>query len=274
LGAPLRTDAGLAYEIAGSGPPILFLHEGIADRTMWDPQWEAWRNRYTLIRYDHRGFGDSSDPDGPYSLHGDALSVLGAAGVDRAYVVGASIGGKAALDLTLAAPDRVAALVAVVATPSGWEHSADLTAAFDAVEAAYDRGGVDAANEVELGMWVDGPSRSPADVDPAVREHVARMNLSALEREESAEQRGNDIQPSELDPPAVGRLNDVRAPTLVVTGALDQPSVNAGSAAIAAGVREADAIEIAETAHLPSLERPAEFQHAVLGFLDALRDRG
>jgi pimeloyl-ACP methyl ester carboxylesterase len=274
VGAPMRTEGGLAYEVTGSGPAILFLHEGIADRTMWDPQWERWAERYTLIRYDQRGFGDSDDPGGPYSLQGDALAVLDAAGVDRAIVVGASMGGKAALDLTLAAPDRVAALVTVVATPSGWEHSADLTAAFEAVEAAYERCGLEAANETELGMWVDGPSRSPADVDPEVRAQVARMNLSALQRGESLEQRGIEIEPSELDPPAIGRLDEVAAPTLVVTGALDQPSVNAGSAAIVAGVPRAEAIEIADTAHVPSLERPVEFEHAVLRFLARRLNRG
>jgi 3-oxoadipate enol-lactonase len=266
-----RTDYGLAYEVAGSGPPILLLHEGIADRTMWDPQWEAWSNRFTLIRYDHRGFGNSNDPDGPYSLHGDALSVLDAAGVDRAIVIGASMGGQVALDLSLAAPQRVAALVAVVATPSGWEHSADLIAAFEAVEAAYESGGLAAANETELRMWVDGPTRSPGDVDPSVREHVGRMNYSALEREEAAERRGVAIEPSELSPPAIGRLGEVAAPTLVVSGALDQPSVNAGAAAIAAGVPGAEAVEIADTAHLPNLERPQEFERAVLGFLQARR---
>ena len=267
MAEPLRTSDGLAYELTGSGPPILFLHEGIADRRMWDPQWEAWSDRFTLIRYDHRGFGESVDPTGPYSLHDDALSVLDAARVEGAHVIGASMGGKVALDLTLGAPDRVSALVAVVATPSGWEHSADLIAAFDAVEAAYESGGVAAANEIELRMWVDGPTRSPGDVDPAVREHVARMNRWALEREEACDQQGIAIEPAELEPPAIGRLGEVTAPTLVVTGALDQPSVNAGAAAIAAGVRGAKAVEIADTAHVPNLERPAEFERAVLGFL-------
>jgi pimeloyl-ACP methyl ester carboxylesterase len=265
--AALRTESGLVYEVAGSGPGMLLVHEGIADRTMWDPQWEAWRDRFTLIRYDQRGFGDSEDPDGPYSLHGDALEVLDSAGIDRAIAVGASMGGKVALDLALADPERVAALVAVVATPSGWEHSADLIAAFEEVEAAYESGGVAAANEVELGMWVDGPSREPGEVDPAVREHAARMNHSALEREEEAEQKGVAIEPTELDPPAVGRLGEVRAPTLVVTGALDQPSVNRGAGAIAAGVPGAEAVEIPDTAHLPNLERPAEFERAVLRFV-------
>jgi pimeloyl-ACP methyl ester carboxylesterase len=270
LNEPQQTDDGLVYEVVGSGPAVLLVHEGIADRTMWDPQWECWSDRFTLIRYDQRGFGESADPEGEFSLHSDALAVLDGAGVGRAHLVGASMGGKAALDLTLAAPDRVAALVAVVATPSGWEHSPDLTARFDEVEAAYERGGLEAANEVELQIWLDGEQRKPEQVDPALRSKVAGMNYAALERQEAREQRDAEVEPIELDPPAVGRLAEVTVPVLVVNGALDQPSVNAGAAAIAAGIPGARAVEIADTAHLPSLERPDAFDVAVLPFLDGL----
>ena len=264
-----RTPDGLVYDVTGSGPAVLLVHEGIADRRMWDPQWERWSDRFTLIRYDQRGFGESDDPAAGFSLHGDALAVLDAVGVDQAHLIGASMGGRAALDLTLAAPDRVAALVAVVATPSGWEHSADLLARFEEVEAAYESGGLEAANEVELRMWVDGEQRDPEQVDPTLRSKVSRMNYAALQREEALEQQGLEVEPTELDPPAIGRLAEVTAPVLVVTGALDQPSVNAGAAAMAAGIQGARAVEIAEAAHLPNLERPEAFEAAVLPFLEA-----
>ena len=262
-----RTPDGLAYEITGSGPAVLLMHEGIADRSMWDPQWQRWRDRFTLIRHDHRGFGESADPGGPYSLHGDALAVLDAAGIARAAVIGASLGGQAAVDLALSAPQRVSALVAVVATPSGWEHSPELIARFEAVEAAYERGGLDAANEVELRMWVDGSGRGPSDVAASVREQVARMNRAALERQDAREQNGTVIEPNELDPPAIGRLGELAMPALVVTGALDQPSVLAGASDLA-GRSGAETAEIPDTAHMPSLERPDEFDAAVLPFLE------
>lgn len=262
-----RKVGGIAYEVAGSGPPLLLIHEGIADRTMWEPQWGRWRDQFTLIRYDQRGFGESADPAGAYSLHGDALAVLDAAGAERATVLGASMGGMAALDLTLASPDRVTALVAVVATPSGWEPTADLAAMFERVEAAYERGGLEAANEVELGMWVDGPGRETGGVDPAFRKRMATMNLDVLGREDARERSGGEIEPEALNPPAIERLGEVEVPVLVVTGALDQPSVLAGAAAMAAGIADAEAVEIAATAHVPNLERPAEFDRAVLGFL-------
>ncbi len=79
-----RTADGIVYEVTGAGPPVLLMHAGIADRTMWDPQWERWADRCTLIRYDHRGLGESANPAEGFSIHGDALAVLDAAGVERA----------------------------------------------------------------------------------------------------------------------------------------------------------------------------------------------
>jgi pimeloyl-ACP methyl ester carboxylesterase len=265
----VRRSDGLAYEVTGSGPAVLLIHAGIANRAMWDPQWETWGEQFTLIRYDQRGFGESADPAGAYFLHEDALRVLDAAGVERAAVIGASIGGRAALDLAIARPQRVAALVAVATTPSGWAHTPELDSLFDAVESAYESGGVDAANELELRIWVDGPRRDPSDVEPRLRELVGRMNRDALAREEARERAGTNHEPTELQPPALDRLGDVVLPTLVVTGALDQPSVNAGAAAIADAVRGASSAVVAGASHLPSLERPTAFEAIVAEFLAA-----
>ena len=181
-----RTASGLAYEVTGSGPALLLIHAGIADRAMWDPQWKAWGDRFSLIRYDQRGFGDSPDADAPYTLAADALEVLDAAGCGRAAVIGVSMGGEAAIDLALLAPSRISAVVAVVATPSGWRPQPSLVEAFARVEAAFEAEGLEAANEIELQMWVDGPGREPGAADPAVRAAVARMNAEALAREDDA----------------------------------------------------------------------------------------
>lgn len=262
-----RSVGGLAYELAGSGPAILFSHAGITDRRMWEPQWRSWQQRFTLIRYDLRGFGGSEDPTGPYSLHGDALAVLDAAGIERAVLIGASMAGEAVLDLTLAAPDRVSALVLVNATAGGWQHTDEHMAEFAKVIAAYESGGIEAACEADLRMWVDGVGRSAADVDAGFRELVARMDLGVLEREDAREQAGTEIEPDALDPPAINRLGDLDLPLLVVTGAHDQPSQLAGALAIAAATG-AEASEIPGTAHLPSLERPQEFEGVVLPFVE------
>ena len=238
------------------------MHSGLSDSRMWDPQWPALSSRFHVIRYDARGFGSSADPRRPYTLHGDGMDVLDALGIERAAVVGSSMGGYAALDMAIALPHRVSALGVAGAAPSGWQHSADIRAQWDAVDAAYERGGIDAANELEMKMWLDGPFRAPNVVDREVRRSVATVNAILLER-----QSGFEIEPGELAPPAAERLSEVRVPTLVITGELDQPSILGGSFEIARGTR-AEHVEIAEAAHFPNLERPDEFNRALIDFLE------
>ena len=257
-----RTPTGLAYEAAGDGPPALLMHSGLIDSRMWDPQWPALASQFHAIRYDARGFGSSVDPRRPYTLHGDGMEVLDALEVERAAIVGCSMGGYAALDMAIALPHRVSALVLVSATPSGWTHSADIIAQWEAVDEAYERRGVDVANELEMKMWLDGPSRAPDVVDREARRMAATVNSVLLERQATFE-----IEPGDLEPPAVGRLSEVQVPVLVITGELDQPNTLAGAFEIA---REtgAEHVEIENAAHFPNLEHPAEFNRALTDFLE------
>jgi 3-oxoadipate enol-lactonase len=257
-----RTRSGLAYESAGSGPAVLLMHAGISDRRMWDGQWPALSERFNVIRYDARGFGASADPQRRYTLHGDALDVLDALEVERAAIVGASMGGGAAIDMALAVPHRVAALVTVNSAPSGWSHSRELIRAWEAVDAAFESKGIEAANELEMKMWLDGPHRPADSVEREIRSAVGSVNRVLLER-----QMAFTVEPGELEPPAIERLGELRCPSLVITGELDQPSVLAGAFELARRTG-AEHVEIAGTAHLPNLERPREFLAALLPFLE------
>ncbi len=257
-----RTRTGLAYEAAGNGPDVLLMHSGLFDSRMWDPQWAALSRSFHVVRFDARGFGSSGDPTRPYTLHGDAMEVLDALDIERAAVVGSSMGGYAALDMAIALPHRVSALAVAGSTPSGWAHSANIRAQWEAVDAAYESRGIDAANELEMKMWLDGPFRAPDVVDREVRRAAATVNRVLLER-----QAGFEIEPGDLEPPAVGRLAEVAVPTLVITGELDQPSILGGSFEIARGTG-AEHVEIANAAHFPNLEHPREFNNALCDFLE------
>jgi pimeloyl-ACP methyl ester carboxylesterase len=241
------------------------MHSGLSDSRMWDPQWDVLSSRFHSIRYDARGFGNSADPRRPYTLHGDAMDVLDALGVERAAIVGCSMGGYAALDMAIALPHRVSALVVISSAPSGWRHSAEIRSQWDAVDAAYEREGIDAANELEMKMWLDGPFRAPEIVDRDLRRSAATVNAVLLDRQADFE-----IEPGDLEPPAMDRLSEVKVPTLVITGELDQPSVLAGSFELARGIG-AEHVEIRETAHFPNLEKPAEFNRALVDFLERQR---
>ncbi len=240
---------------------MLLFHAGIADRSMWEPQWQGLSERFTAIRFDARGFGESADPSGPYTLHDDGAEVLEAAGIERAALVGCSMGGGAALDLALAAPQRASALVTVCSTPSGWHHSDEILALWDEVEAVYEREGIEAANELELRMWLDGYGRDGA-CGEHLRAQIGSINAALLERQDTFE-----VEPGKLEPPAIERLGEIAVAVLAIFGSHDQPSSIAGLRAIAEGTG-GELVEISDAAHLPSLERPDQFEAALMPFLE------
>ncbi len=261
----------LFYEVAGAGKPIVFSHAGIADARMWDDQFDAFAQRYRVIRFDHRGMGRSTMAPGPFALREDIYGLIRFLGVERAALVGCSMGGAAVLDCTLAHPDAVAALVLVDAGMSGQQYTeeeqAQGKAIFgpieEAIEEAIERGDLDAANEMELKLWVDGPRRRPDQVNPAVREKVREMNLNTFKRAKEFEQ--GQSQP--LDPPAAGRLGEVRCSTLVIVGDEDVPPVLKTADLLVAGIPGARSAVIHDAAHLPNMEKPEEFNRIVLDFL-------
>ncbi len=256
------TPSGLAFEVAGGGPALLLIHSGIADRRMWDPQWERWRDGFTLIRYDQRGFGESPDPVADYLLHEDALEVLEAAGHARAAVIGSSFGARAAIDLALERPDAVAALVSVCGAAGGAEWSPELTALADEADEALEAEGAEVACELELRIWVDG-TRPPGSAPAAVRESIRVVNTGLLRRQLTQEH-----GPRSLQPPADLRLGELRPPVLAVSAEYDQPWMREQAVRLAAAVGGAEHVEIPGCAHLPSLEDPETFGRAVLPVLE------
>jgi pimeloyl-ACP methyl ester carboxylesterase len=111
----------IAWEEHGAGPPLLLVQGLGYGRWGWRPVVEPLASRYRVIVFDNRGIGDSDRPPGPYTaaeMAGDALAVLDAAGVARAHVLGASLGGAVGQELALRHAERLDKLV-LVATMSG-----------------------------------------------------------------------------------------------------------------------------------------------------------
>ena len=171
------TSDGIAYDRGGprGEVPVVLLHAGVADRSMWDPIWPALTRERDVVRVDLRGFGDSAArPAAAVSHPGDVLATLAEIGVGHCHVVGASFGAGVAVEVALARPSAVASLL--LAAPGGSLLAGvtpDLRAFFDAERTALDRGDLDAAVEANLSWWVEGTRRSADQVDPSVRERVA-----------------------------------------------------------------------------------------------------
>ncbi len=172
---------GLYAEVAGEGPEIVLLHEGICDSRMWEPQWETYTRSHRVLRCDLRGFGRSPMEPGRFANARDVIELLDEHQFERAALVGVSLGGRVALEVALARPDLVSALVLVGSGLPGHDWSDEMKATWEAEEAALRAGDLDAAVEVTLRTWVDGPARKPEDVDPAVRKRVAEMQRRAIE---------------------------------------------------------------------------------------------
>jgi 3-oxoadipate enol-lactonase len=255
--------ARIHYERSGSGSPVLFIHAAIADARMWEPQAKAWGTQFDMIRPDLRGFGDSELLPVSYSSRKDLVGLLDHLGVDRAHVIGCSMGGTAAIDIALEHPERVERLVLIASGVSGSNLGAADAALFSDIEAADKAGDMDALNRAEARLWVDGPRRPEGSAQTAVRNLVLDMNGRSLKTDwASAEDQG-------IDPPAITRMSEITAPTLVIVGDQDLPHCLANADLITSKIAGSRKVIIENAAHLPSLERPEEFNRIVLDFLQA-----
>jgi pimeloyl-ACP methyl ester carboxylesterase len=252
-------------EQAGEGSPVVLLHEGIADSRMWEPQWASYAERHRVVRFDMRGFGQSPPIVGTFSLTGDLVELLDGLELGPAALVGVSLGGSVAMEGTIARPDLVSGLVLVAPGLRGFEMNDETKAGWAEEEAALERGDLDEAVEINLRMWVDGPSRSPDEVDPEVRRKVGEMQRRAFELWREAGEDEGDHQPLVED--WGERLGEISVPTLVVVGELDRPEMHEIADRLEAGIPNVRRETIAGTAHVPSMERPEEFDRLVLGFL-------
>jgi 3-oxoadipate enol-lactonase len=254
--------ARIYYEVAGEGDPLVLVHAGIADSRMWEDQFMAFAHRYRVIRHDMRGFGMTAMVEGPFSHHEDLRALLDSLDVERAHLVGCSMGGGAVLDFALEYPDRVGNLVLVGSAVGGFGPDFDPPKEWDEIVAADEAGDLERVSELEVRIWVDGPGRSPGEVGAPVRDLVREMNLIAL-RNEAAEL-GEEWEP---EPPAADRLPDIQAPTLLIVGDEDQPRVFAAADLLEKELPNTRKVVMHGTAHLPNMERPEEFNRIVLDFL-------
>lgn len=253
----------IPYEVVGEGRTVVLVHAGIADRRMWDPQWRTWGGRFRLVRYDLRGFGDSPLSAGRYAHARDLVAVLEEVG--SAAVVGVSLGGRVGLEAAVERPDLVEALVLVGPPFPGHDWSEEMNRFDEEEEAAVQRGDADAYVEANLRFWLDA-ARTPEAVDPDVRALVRTMVLRGFELQ--VPRRPEGAQEELLVRDLAMRVADIRAPILLVIGADDVADMHAIAARLERVLPNATRAVIPGAAHLPSLERPAEFDAVVLPFLE------
>lgn len=254
--------ARLYYEQAGSGPDILFIHAGVADLRMWDEQVEALSESFNCIRFDMRGFGQTENTAESFSPTADVASVLDHLGANIAHFVGISMGGATAVDFALEHPERVQSLCLVAAGVGGWSKppTEPELAELEEAEKAYEAESWDRVVELEVRYWLDGPGRS-GRVQGQVREKMMLMCRGAYGRGEPA------ARPTHLNPPAIGRLSEINAPTLILAGTYDESSIMEMADLFSTEIPNSTKIVYEGVAHMINLEQPERFTSDLLEFL-------
>ena len=253
------------------GPPVVLLHAGVCDRRSWADVTPALADA-DVVAYDRRGFGETPAGTAAFRHLDDLYAVLDAvwpAG-EPVWLVGNSMGGALAIDAALERPARVAGLVLVAPAVSGEPDPDTLDPATqrwaDAIDAAEAAGDLDALNEAEVALWLDGPAGPAGRVSGPARALLADMNAIALRSgaDEDAGAGGID---------AAARIAaELRVPTTLTWGDLDLPLIVARCERLAAEVPAIARTHVfTGTAHLPSLERPAEVAKVVAAALSAAR---
>lgn len=259
--------AQLYYEVAGSGPALTFVHAAIADSGMWDHQFAEFASRYRAIRYDMRGFGKSEPVAGEFAHRDDLVALLDFLGVEQTVLIGCSMGGTQCMDVTVLHPDRVSALVMVGSSPSGFQADVTENAKMGEIEKVWARGEWDRLAELAVEVWFDGEGRTPDQMNPAERAHVLAMSRRAIEHM----RKGLGTEKPPIQPSAVEQLGSLDTPTLIVYGDRDTHTIAAAAAMMAEHIPGARQILMHDTAHLPNMEQPAEFNRYVLEFLQAVK---
>lgn len=245
-----RGRARLAVEVTGEGPAVVCLHAGVTDQRSWAAL-RAGFPGHTVVTYDRRGYGLTSYEAEDHEPVDDLWVVLDAVGVQRAWLVGCSIGGRLAVEAALRSPERVAGLVLIAPAVQGRPEVderpelAPLEARYDAAEAAGD---VDAMNEVDACIWLDGPTRPPGTVGGAIRELFLDMNRIALAATETGERR---------EPAQWHRLGELTMPVVAIVGEHDLADFGVTTPLLADLVPNGRCVRLSDTAHLPQLDCPA-----------------
>ncbi len=247
----------IKWESQGDGSPLLLIQGLGYGRWGWEPIVAGLAARHRVVRFDNRGIGESDKPDGPYTaaqMAGDALQVLDEAGIDRAHVLGASLGGMIAQELAVAAPERIDRLILCCTTPGG-----PTTVPMP---------------EVTMRLFEEAPSLAPEVALRRFIENALGGNPSAeLVDELLARRTANPPDPAGWQAQAAAGMTfqgvdgEITAPTLILSGTADNV-VDYRNAEVLAARLAGARVELLEGAgHLFFWEQPDESVRIINEFL-------
>ena len=262
-------DATINYELTGQGTTVVLIHGWAQDLTIWDDQVAAFAPHYRVLRYDRRGYGQSTGHFDPTADPDDLRIVMDSLGIRSAVVLGLSGGSRTALNFAVAFPERVHALVLYgQGPPEGFQpmppgqRPEEIGATFGEIARKY---GLDSLRQfVRARLSWEPPNR------PDYRKRLDRM-WSRYDGRDLLDPR----PPSGRIPAArMDQLERIRVPTLVIVGDHERPLFRMVADTLTRRIANARQVVIAEGGHGAHFAQPERFNDAVLAFLRAVEKRG
>ena len=239
--------AELYYEVEGEGVPVVLVHGHALDARMWDDQVPALADVARVVRYDARGFGRSTrDAETSYSHADDLWRLLDGLGIDRAVLVGMSMGGRTVVEATLAAPERVLALVLLDALLDGVPWDPESERGMRAIREPLRAGDLPAAKAA----WLDHGFFASARRNPELTRRLAEM------LDDYSGVNWTSPDPHAPHPDSIALLGSIAAPTTVVVAELDVPCFHRMSDALATRIPGARKGTVPGAGHMVNMEAP------------------
>lgn len=260
-------DSKLYYETTGKGEAVVLLHGGFLDRRMWEKQVKEFSKNYQVITCDLRGHGSTTDGDSSYFMYEAIRMLLDTLQVKKATIAGLSVGAIIATDFAIEYPQYTYKLVLV--TP-GLNRQRDTTFSQDssidqysellkmAVEKDHDTA---MAAEYFIRCWFDGPHRNPEETDTTERKKAVAMAVATMKTHKLLH------WARYAEPVAEQRLKNISSPALIIIADKDNYRISKNAEALKAAIPNARIMIINNAAHMPNMERPAEFNKLFLAFL-------
>jgi pimeloyl-ACP methyl ester carboxylesterase len=253
------------YEELGAGDPVVLIHGVSGDRRHWDNQFEFLALNYRVIRYDVRGFGNSSLPVNElgYTDQADLLALLDYLQIADAHIVGWSMGSGIAFDFATTNPARIKTVTSVGPWVNGHltPLATDLYERMGAVGAAAAEGGAEAGTAAFMELIFDN----------TIRQESAGKFFEQIALEYSWWAFVNDSPQESLEPTAASGLDRLRVPTFVITAEHDLEACREMGELIVASVPGSRQAVMPETGHLMHIEKPREFNALLADFLGSKR---
>lgn len=254
----------LYYEISGKGLPMVFIHGIFCDTRNWEKQVKHFAPKYKVICYDARGYGKSALPDtvNSYYQFEDLKNLLDYLKIDKAIIVGHSMGGVIAMDFALHNPDRV---IALILSEGGcrikevWNSHPETLEELDRPWVKLRTEGIEAGQKAFLEM-------------PMMQQSLKNKQAGNIIRTMTMESPGWKWQFSAKQtyyiPESTRLLKKLTMPTLLIYGEFSPPMYYKAMKMFSDFIPNSKLVQLKGTSHCLNLENPEDFNSIISTFLN------